>query len=235
MVQNGLRDYLARSAAAARGDADAVTALFEALAITGFSMQYLKTSRSVSGAEHLFSHVWEMADLSVNGVPVTHGHKVGIGTLAAAAFTEIFFADPAGPPSPAPGFTPAGPQDREAEVMAAFAGSRAQSAVVKTSLEKLPDVNTAKKITEVFQDSWKEIRSRVLDQLVPYGELKAMLLDAGCPVTPKEINLTRSEVIATSRRAQMIRNKYTVLDLAWDTGTFANVLVKMEESETYLK
>jgi hypothetical protein len=39
-----------------------------------------------------------MEDLSMNGVPVTHGHKVTIGTLAATAFTEIFFADPKGPP-----------------------------------------------------------------------------------------------------------------------------------------
>jgi hypothetical protein len=39
---------------------------------------------------------------------------------------------------------------------------------------------------------------------------------AGCPVLPQTINLTRSQ--AAARRAQMIRNRYTVLDLAWDRG-----------------
>ncbi|MDR0999141.1 MAG: iron-containing alcohol dehydrogenase, partial [Treponema sp.] len=90
MVQPGLLDSLNRSLNAAKGDADSVKVLFETLAVTGFSMQAIKTSRPVSGSEHLFSHIWEMDDLLVNGVPVTHGHKVAIGTLAATAFTEIF-------------------------------------------------------------------------------------------------------------------------------------------------
>ncbi|MDR3248096.1 MAG: iron-containing alcohol dehydrogenase, partial [Treponema sp.] len=143
MTQPGLLDYLERSISAAQGDSDAVIALFEALAITGFSMQAFKSSRPVSGSEHLFSHVWEMDDLSVDGVPVTHGHKVTIGTLAATAYHEIFFADPSGPPSPPPGYNRPSPAERMVDVSSAFAGSRAHDLVVKTALEKLVDDKTA--------------------------------------------------------------------------------------------
>ena len=74
-----------------------------------------------------------------------------------------------------------------------------------------------------------------MEQLIPYGELRALMERGGCPLRPEEINLTRSKVIADSRRAQMIRNRYTVLDMAWDMGVFEDVLAEMEVSECYLR
>jgi glycerol-1-phosphate dehydrogenase [NAD(P)+] len=235
MIQPGLLDTLHGSITAARGDAEAVKALFGALAVTGFAMQYFKTSRPVSGSEHLFSHVWEMEDLSLNGVPITHGHKVAIGTLAATAFTELFFASPDGPPPVPGGYKRPGPEEREAEVNAAFKGSRAREGVVKTAREKLMDNKTAAAVNADIRDSWKEIRGAVLEKLLPYGELKALMAEAGCPVKPEVINLTRSAAVATARRAQMMRNKYCVLDLAWDMGVFEPILSRMESSNIYLK
>ncbi|GHV38279.1 hypothetical protein AGMMS49546_08410 [Spirochaetia bacterium] len=235
MTQPGLLEALNKSIPAARGDADAVKTLFEALAITGFSMQAFKSSRPVSGAEHLFSHVWEMEDLSKDGVPVTHGHKVTIGTLAATAFVEIFFADPKGPPAPPKGFQRPTPSQRMLEVSGVFKGSRAHDPVVKAALEKLLDHKAADRINQAFRDNWQDIRSRVLDRLLPYAELKSLLGSAGCPLQPEEINLSRRDAIATARRAQMIRNKYSILDLAWDMGVLEGVLGKMEESAVYLR
>jgi glycerol-1-phosphate dehydrogenase [NAD(P)+] len=235
MIQPGLLDTLHSSLTAARGDGEAVKTLFGALAVTGFAMQYFKTSRPVSGSEHLFSHVWEMEDLSLNGVPITHGHKVAIGTLAATAFTELFFAGPDGPPPVPGGYKRPTPEEREAEVNAAFKGVRAREGVVRTAREKLMDNKTAAAINAGMRDSWKEIRTSVLEKLLPYGELKALMAEAGCPVKPELINLTRNAAIATARRAQMMRNKYCVLDLAWDMGVFEPVLSRMESSNIYLK
>ncbi|MDR0601429.1 MAG: iron-containing alcohol dehydrogenase [Treponema sp.] len=167
MTQPGLMDYLERSRDAAKGDKDAVNALFEALAVTGFSMQYMKTSRPVSGSEHLFSHVWEMEDLSVNGEPVTHGHKVTIGTLAATAFTEIFFESPEGPPPSPAGRSRPAPEARRQEASEAFAGSRAHDGIVKTAAEKLMDEKTARGLDGAFRDSWKELREQIHAQILP--------------------------------------------------------------------
>jgi glycerol-1-phosphate dehydrogenase [NAD(P)+] len=234
MIQPGLQDTLRGSIRASRGDPEAVKALFGALAVTGFAMQYFKTSRPVSGSEHLFSHVWEMEDLSLNGVPITHGHKVAIGTLAATAFTELFFASPDGPPPVPGGYKRPTPEEREAEVNAAFRGIRAREGVAKTARGKLMDDKTATAVNAGIRDSWKELREAVLEKLLPYGELKALMEEAGCPVKPEQINLTQSAAIATARRAQMMRNKYCVLDLAWDMGVFEPVLSRMESSPLYL-
>jgi glycerol-1-phosphate dehydrogenase [NAD(P)+] len=228
-------DALKNSVNAVRGDADSIQTLFQALAITGFAMQYYKNARPVSGSEHLFSHVWEMEDLSVNGVPVTHGHKVTIGTLAATAFTEIFFADAAGPPSAPKGYKRPTEAERKAETATTFKGNRACEKIVQTALEKLMSEKTVEAVNQVFHDSWKEIRDKVLERLMPYAELKELLGRAGCPLIPETIGLTRNEVIATARKAQMMRNKYCVLDLAWDMGVFESVLAKLEASEHYLR
>jgi glycerol-1-phosphate dehydrogenase [NAD(P)+] len=233
MTQNGLWDTLKQSEDAVRGSGEAVEILFAALSITGFAMQRLKSSRPVSGCEHLFSHIWEMEDLSVDGNPVTHGHKVAMGTLAAAAFTELLFAQ-SEPPLSAPAWRRPSRAEREAEVRAAFkvpaiSGPKPAEAAVKTAREKLLDDAQAKALAEALRDNWQAIREKVREKLPPYGDLRALLKEGGCPVLPEEINLKRSEVIATARRAQMIRNRYTVLDLAWDLGVFEEILTKMEE------
>ena len=232
MVQSGLYYYLKRSLPAVSADTDAVKDLFEALAITGFAMQYLSDSRPVSGAEHLFAHVWEMDDLSINGRAVTHGHKVAIGSLACLAFLEILFADPDGPP-PAAFHLPAR-EERAGEIKAAFAGSPALESALRTGLEKLPDGQTLKKTREGFYDTWKTLRGKVMEQILPYDALKEMLKKAQCPVLPAEVNLKRAELIASARRAQMIRVRYNSLDLAWELGCFETVLAKMEASDRYL-
>jgi glycerol-1-phosphate dehydrogenase [NAD(P)+] len=236
MTQEGLPEALRKSAAAARGDAAAVDALFQALALTGFAMQYLKSSRPVSGCEHLYSHVWEMENLEVRGVPVTHGHKVAMGTLAASAFTELLFSRPEAPSGT---FKRPSPQEREAEVRRAFGregpGSQAENGAVKTALEKMLEPGAAKTLADALRDTWKPLRERVLERLLPYGELRALFERGGCPLRPEEINLTRTRTIAASRRAQMIRNRYTVLDLAWDLGVFEDILSRMEDSEVYLR
>jgi glycerol-1-phosphate dehydrogenase [NAD(P)+] len=235
MTQPGLLDYLERSIDAARGDSDAVIALFEALAITGFSMQAFKSSRPVSGSEHLFSHVWEMDDLSIDGVPVTHGHKVTIGTLAATAYYEIFFKDPSGPPSPPAGYVRPSPSQRMLAASSAFKGSRGHDPVVKTALEKYIDDAALARLGEAVRDNYKTLRDRVLARLLPYGKLKELLGRALCPLRPESIGLSRSQTIATARRAQMIRNKYCLLDLSWDLGVMETILARMEESEEYLR
>ena len=235
MIQPGLLDALNNSINASRGDGDAIKILFESLAITGFAMQHYKDARPVAGSEHLFSHVWEMEDLSFNGVPVTHGHKVAIGTLAATAFTELFFADPKGPPEVPKGFTRPTKAERKAATEAAFKGSRACSRLAETAVNKMMDDKTVDAINQTFRDSWKEMRGRILERLLPYSELKRLMVRADCPNQPETIGLTLNDVIITARKAQMMRNKYTILDLAFDMGNFEGILAKIEASDIYLR
>lgn len=82
LVQDGLKEALSDPAGVHAGNVEKVEQLAEGLLLSGFAMQATQSSRPASGAEHQFSHLWDMEHLKYNGASVSHGFKVGIGTLA---------------------------------------------------------------------------------------------------------------------------------------------------------
>ena len=60
---------------------------------------------------------------------------------------------------------------------------------------------------------WPELKPKLQAQLIPAAELQRMLRAVGAPAHPYDIALTWAEFKATYQRAQMIRKRYTVLDL----------------------
>ena len=80
VVQDGLKDALCDPAGVRAGNVAKVEQLAEGLLLSGFAMQATQSSRPASGAEHQFSHLWDMEHLKYNGASVSHGFKVGIGT-----------------------------------------------------------------------------------------------------------------------------------------------------------
>ncbi len=91
LVQGPLREATARPAELQAGDRSAMEALVEGLMMSGLAMQVSGSSRPASGAEHYFSHLWELEGLAhgvEGGPPPEHGLKVGFGSIAIAAFYE---------------------------------------------------------------------------------------------------------------------------------------------------
>jgi glycerol-1-phosphate dehydrogenase [NAD(P)+] len=224
-IQEPLVDTLRCSLPALRGDKDAVAALFSALCVSGFCLQRLKSSRPASGCEHMMSHIWEMEHLEVDGVDVTHGHKVAYATLVVTAFTELLFASKTPPAMPRDYHRPSR-AEREAEVRQSFQsfGVIACEGAVKTSLAKLIDAAILKRCMEAVRDQWGSLRDAVLGRLMPYGELAELLKAAQCPACPEDIALTPDRVLATIPRAQMIRNRYSAFDLAFDLGVLTKII-----------
>ncbi|MDR1506562.1 MAG: sn-glycerol-1-phosphate dehydrogenase [Treponema sp.] len=231
MVQLPLKDNLRHSLDAVKGDRNAVKILFEALGITGLAMQHMKNSRPVSGCEHMWSHVWEMQNLRAGGRTVTHGHKVASGLLAAAAFTECLFREKPSRSAPRQSWP-----ERESQIRRMWGGlENALPSILKTSREKFiePGSKSAVQIEEGLLDLWDDIKAAVFEQLPPYAEIYRMLEKAGCPVKPAETGLSKARIIAAAENAQTIRVRFTVLDLAFETGAFDSVLERMEASDRY--
>src|SRR5204863_7822845 len=88
IVQGGLREMLGHPEGVPSGDANAISRLIEGLMLAGFAMQAAQTSRAASGAEHQFSHLWDMQHHTYQGQAPSHGFKVGIATLAVTALYE---------------------------------------------------------------------------------------------------------------------------------------------------
>src|SRR5439155_25527686 len=83
-VQGGLREALANPAGVRTGDAGAIEKLTDGLLMAGFAMQAAQSSRPASGAEHQFSHLWDME----HATETSHGFKVGVATVAVGRFYE---------------------------------------------------------------------------------------------------------------------------------------------------
>ena len=71
---------------------------------------------------------------------------------------------------------------------------------------------------EQLYQSWDILKERTRRQLYPLAELKAMLKKAHCPVEPAEIGLESGQFIHGIATAQLIRNRYTILDAVCELG-----------------
>jgi glycerol-1-phosphate dehydrogenase [NAD(P)+] len=221
LVQDPLREATGRPADVRAGDGPAMAGLIEGLIMSGLAMQAAGSSRPASGAEHQFSHLWEMEGLGHEPAgdepPLSHGFKVGVGTVSIAALYERVLArdltdlDPDGLARAWPSWT-----EVESRIRSTFS-SDLQDSVVEQSRAKYIDADQLIARLRLLSERWPELRDRLRDQLLPAARLRDLLTEAGCPTRPEQIGLSTSRFAETYRRAQMIRPRYTVLDLLTET------------------
>ncbi|MHA3771364.1 sn-glycerol-1-phosphate dehydrogenase [Verrucomicrobiota bacterium sgz303538] len=215
IVQGGLRDATSDPARVRQGDRGAVGKLVEGLMLGGFAMQATKSSRPASGAEHQFSHLWDMQHHTHNGYAPSHGLKVGIGTLAVTALYESLLSQPLekldvercceGWP------------DESAWVEHAsklFAEGELRTVAVREIRAKYTPMSELRAQLERLRTVWPELRESLRTQLIPFTTLKSMLQAAGAATVPEEIGISRKRLRDSFRQAFFIRRRFTVLDLA---------------------
>jgi glycerol-1-phosphate dehydrogenase [NAD(P)+] len=229
LAQGPLREAIGRPGELAGGDRDALERLVEGLILSGLAMQAHASSRPASGAEHQFSHLWEMEGLGHDRrPPLSHGFKVGLGTVAIAALYErLLERDLAALDTEALRRAWPGPEEAEAAVRAAHTTPGLDEAAVAETMAKHADPDTLRRRLALLADRWPELRDRLRDQLLPAGRVRELLAAAGCPTRPSEIGLPAAAFRATYHRARMIRRRYTVLDLAAETGTFDELVEEL--------
>ena len=226
LVQGPLERWVADPAKVAAGDPAAVAGLFEGLVASGLAMQVARGSRPASGAEHHFSHTWEMSGLRLaDGSEPSHGHKVALGTLCAAAATRALFARDF-TAADIPAATAAYPAwaAREARIRAEAPDSpRMQDAMLAECRAKHLEGAALGDRLARLAGCWGELRERALSQLARVPDLAERLSAAGCPTRPADLNTTAADVERLVSRVQMIRSRYTVLDIAFETGRLPEV------------
>jgi glycerol-1-phosphate dehydrogenase [NAD(P)+] len=219
IVQGGLREALANPAGVREGNLKAVRQLTEGLLLGGFAMQSAKSSRPASGAEHQFSHLWDMQHHVHEGRTPLHGFKVGIGTLAVAGLYDYLLArnlEQLDVPSCCARWP--GEADCEQTVRASFSQADLTAVALQESRAKWVDAASLRRQLETLRRVWPDLKARLLQQLIPRQELKALLRAAGAPVEPEEIGISRARLRESFRQACFLRRRFTVLDLAVRCG-----------------
>jgi glycerol-1-phosphate dehydrogenase [NAD(P)+] len=222
LVQSGLREATGRPWELHAGDRSAIEALIEGLIMSGLAMQAASSSRPASGAEHQFSHLWEMEGLGAatagDEPPLSHGFKVGLGTVAIAALYErLLERDLTQLDTDAVVRSWPSWAEVERRIRGAFPAELAASAVEQSRL-KYVDAERLTHRLSLVRERWPQLQERLRAQLLPGERLRAQLQAAGCPTLPQELGLSGDRFRSTYRRAQMIRPRYTVLDLLSETG-----------------
>ena len=220
IVQDGLPEALAEPEKAKQKDEIAIQKLISGLMLGGFAMQWSKSSRPASGAEHQFSHLWNMEHHTNNGEHISHGFQVAIGTLAITALYEEVLKYPfdkldiekcceAWPTA----------QELELDSKALFKDTDFPEIGYQETKAKYIDKEALYKQLETLKNNWITIRQKLQKQLLTYGEVKERLRLVGAPYEPEHIGVTREYLKSTFVRAQYIRRRFTILDLIVRTNT----------------
>ena len=221
MVQSGVSTALSQPAQLAAGDPDAFEGLVEGLVLSGLAMQAYGGTRPASGAEHYFSHLWELEHLGADlKPPLSHGAKVAIGSLAMTAFYEALLRKDLGGMDLEEAASRRAPWEQiERDIRGTFDGALAENAVRETKAKYLAGEALVARLRPIVEN-WSAVSARLREQLVTASELSEMLQAAGSPSRPEDIGLSVDKVRATFPRAMYYRSRYTALDVAWELGIF---------------
>jgi glycerol-1-phosphate dehydrogenase [NAD(P)+] len=221
LVQSPLRSWVGSPEAIAGSDVGALRHLVYGLLMSGLAMQATLSSRPASGAEHQFSHLWDMQHHTFNGVAPSHGFKVGIGVLASLALQEYLLAmdlrsfniDAA--VQAWPSF-----EDLEKKIRTLFDTEALQRRAIDETKGKYVPKDELRKQLKRVQDDWPELQLKVRGQVFPFAELRDMLRRAGCPFDPAQIGISRARLRLSYQQCCFLRRRFTVLDLVYRLGVF---------------
>jgi glycerol-1-phosphate dehydrogenase [NAD(P)+] len=227
MVQGPLPAMIADPARYQAGDPAAIEELFLGLIMTGLAIQVSGSTRCASGSEHQFSHLWEMRGLEHKGELVSHGSKVGFGSIFSTALYERLLAhdwtsfdvDAAVEKWPS-----------LAEMEAGILTMDDSSTLIERALEecraKHVDAATLHERLARLREVWPELRERLEGQLMSAEQIREHLVAGGGPTEPHQIGLTLDQVRASYQAARRIRRRYTVYDLVYEMGVFDDLIAE---------
>jgi glycerol-1-phosphate dehydrogenase [NAD(P)+] len=225
IVQGRLRELLSDPAGVRSRKTEAVHQLTEGLMLGGFAMQAARSSRAASGAEHQFSHLWDMQHHTHNGTAPSHGFKVGIGTLAVTALYECMLAQPL-EKLDLDACCAQWPNTAAWEIMVheLFQDGELVEVAMREARAKDIDAKSLRAQLDQLCQVWPSLRKRLIVQLMPLTELKKTLQTVGAPVEPEQIGIPRTRLRDSFRQAYFIRRRFTILDLAMRTGLLDTAL-----------
>ena len=230
LVQGPLRDTLSNPVGCASGDEREVRKLCEGLVMSAFAMQAMGSSRPASGTEHQVAHYWDMEDLAFDGKPVSHGFKVGIGTLASTATLEFLLEHDLSKMDVEAKVAAWWPSfdDVKATFPSVFPGRPAH--VTRAELEyakKFPTKDALRKELTAIRDNWGDLAAKIRAQLMPFDEVKENLRKVGAPAEPEEIGVTRARFRETFAGVPYMRARYFGADLVQRVGLMPALLDRL--------
>ena len=193
------------------GGISAMEVLARTLVLSGLGMTICGGSYPASQGEHLISHYIDM--LGDPSWPSSfHGEHIAVTTLTMARLQEAMLGD-------APPLVSATPVSEQA-VMAHF-GAELGASCWQAFAKKRLDADAARALNGKLAKSWADIREALKKVMRPRQQVEAALKAAGAPLTSRDIGVPVDFYRRAVAQAREIRDRYTFLDLAGDSGRLA--------------
>lgn len=191
------------------GDLSVMRSLARTLVLSGFGMTLCDGSYPASQGEHLISHYVEM--MGMPGAPPSfHGEQIGVAALAMARLQRHVLASDAPPPL--------GPSRLSLEALTSHFGLALGASCWSDVQAKCFAPPRADELRARLAARWPAMREELAAVARPPELLAAVLARAGAPTHPSELGWALEDFAVAVRHAREIRNRYTFLDLAADSG-----------------
>jgi len=223
VIRDSGDEYLAAADGVGARRPDATMALARLMTLSGFSLGIAGRTAPLSGTEHLVSHLLDMAAAARGERTAFHGSQVGVAAVPVAliwravldSFDPATLADESAFPSPAA---------MQARVEDAFgwldADGRAAAECWRDYATKLEGWTSRRAALAALAADWPAHRE-TLERLLVRPELLAdALRRAGSPARFRDLDPPVDERTArwALRSCFLMRNRFTVADLAWFAG-----------------
>lgn len=217
IIEHGARALDGVAARLPARDIQAVGGLVDSLILSGIAMSVAGSSSPASGGEHLISHYIDMTAYAFDQPHDLHGCQVGVGTLTTALFYENLRAlDPKSIDIPARVAALPAWEAYEEELRARF--GPLFDAVVPHARRGYPTPDAlAARLTQLVAQ-WEVVQGEVAQTLRTRQSLEDELRRAHAPVRFKDLGVSRERARRAIVHAKDIRNRYTILHLAWELG-----------------
>lgn len=197
-----------QSDALMRGDLPAMERLVRTLLLSGFGTAICGSSHPASQGEHLISHFTDM--LGDPAWPAAfHGEQIAVTTMTMARLQEKMLQERAP--------RVAADTADEAKLLAVFGEDLGRSCWQDFSQKRL-DARRAEAVNARLAEGWDRIRGEIERIIRPAANLDRTLQRASAPRTPDDLGWPSAFYAHAVENARLIRNRYTFLDFAANSG-----------------
>jgi glycerol-1-phosphate dehydrogenase [NAD(P)+] len=166
-----------------------------------------------------------MEDLCYEGKHVSHGFKVGIGTLVSTACFEFMLKydmeslDVERCVAQWPSW-----EKMEENIRVVFADKpgHLSRALVESKAKYITAERLREQLTHLKQ-VWPELREKISAQIFSYDHVHDCLKKVGAPYEPEMIGVSRERLRETFRGIPYMRSRYTIIDLIQRCGLMDEV------------
>lgn len=216
LIRTALKRCMENAEGLLKREDEAVKAVFEGLVIGGVAMTFAGVSRPASGAEHYFSHVWDMRGLEFGTKVDLHGIQCAVATnIAAELYEKVLKITP--DKQKALGYAKSFVYQDWANELKAFLGTGADAMIALESKEGKYNVEKHAKRLDIILEKWDKLCNIIREEIPSQQEIEGILDKIGAPKTAKEIGID-CDLSTTLKATKDIRDKYVLSRFLWDLG-----------------